>query len=68
MIRNDITTNLYEEVIINDSLEESVIDCKFLVAWHYMHNNDTNIPCMSKLCKDCIKEWLDRIENYEQYI
>lgn len=51
--------NIYEEVIINDSLEESVIDCKFLVAWHYTHNNDVDIPCMSKSCKDCIKAWLD---------
>lgn len=53
--------NIYEEVIINDSLEEGDIDCKFLVAWHYTHNNDVDIPCMSKSCKDCIKEWLDRV-------
>jgi len=53
--------NINEKVIINDSLEEGDIDCcAFLANWFYTHNDDVDIPCMSKSCKDCIKEWLDR--------
>lgn len=52
--------NIDKEIIINGSFEECDIDCVFLANWYYTHNDDVDIPCMSKSCKDCIKEWLDR--------